>query len=109
MNTQHHPFTDSLREWRRQRKMSQLDLALAAEVSQRHVSWLETGKSQPSREMVIKLSDAMDIPLRERNSILNAAGFADFYQNRELNESAMEPVTQILNCLLYTSPSPRDS
>ena len=107
MNTQHHPFTNSLREWRRQRKMSQLDLALAAEVSQRHVSWLETGKSQPSREMVIKLSDAMDIPLRERNSILNAAGFADFYQNRELNESAMEPVTQILNDLLeHHNPYP---
>ena len=78
MNTQHHPFTDSLREWRRHRKMSQLDLALAAEVSQRHVSWLETGKSQPSREMVIKLSDAMDIPLRERNSIFKRGGLCEF-------------------------------
>jgi len=93
-------FTDSLREWRKHRKMSQLDLALRADVSQRHVSWLETGRSQPSREMVVRLSDAMDIPLRERNSILNAAGFAKLYSERELDDPSMAPIKNILTELL---------
>ncbi len=100
MNMQNSQFTESLREWRKHRKMSQLDLALAAEVSQRHVSWLETGRSQPSREMVVKLSEAMEIPLRERNSILNAAGFAKLYSERELDDPAMTPVKNILTEML---------
>jgi len=107
MNMQSSQFTNSLREWRKHRKMSQLDLALAAEVSQRHVSWLETGRSQPSREMVLKLSEAMDVPLRDRNSILNSAGFADMYANRDLSEPSMEPVADILNDMLaHHNPYP---
>jgi len=100
MNMHNSQFTESLREWRKHRKMSQLDLALAADVSQRHVSWLETGRSQPSREMVVKLSEAMEVPLRERNSILNAAGFAKLYSERELDDPAMTPVKNILTEML---------
>lgn len=107
MNMLSTQFTDSLRQWRKHRKMSQLDLALAAEVSQRHVSWLETGRSQPSRDMVIKLSDAMDVPLRDRNTILNSAGFADLYANRDLSEPSMEPVADILaDMLAHHNPYP---
>lgn len=100
MNVETNNFTHNLREWRRLRKMSQLELALAAEVSQRHVSWLETGRSQPSREMVLKLSDAMNVPLRERNNILNSAGFANIYTEKDLNEPAMESVKNILSEML---------
>ncbi len=100
-------FTDSLRQWRKRRKMSQLDLALAAEVSQRHVSWLETGRSNPSRSMVVKLSEAMDVPLRDRNTILNSAGFANLYTNRDLSEPSMEPVADILaDMLAHHNPYP---
>lgn len=107
MNRQSNHFTDNLRDWRKRRKMSQLDLALVAEVSQRHVSWLETGRSQPSREMVMKLSDAMDIPLRERNSILNSAGFANVYANNDLSEPSMQRVTHILEDMLaHHNPYP---
>jgi len=96
MTIQTSKFTHSLREWRKVRKMSQLDLALAAEVSQRHISWLETGRSQPSREMVVRLSEALEVPLRERNHILNAAGFAKLYSEQNLDEPSMEPIRNIL-------------
>lgn len=100
-------FTHRLREWRKYRKMSQLDLALAAEVSQRHLSWLETGKSSPSREMVVKLSNAMEVPLRERNSLLNAAGFTNLYSKLGLSEPAMQPVKNILlEMLKHHEPYP---
>lgn len=100
-------FTDNIRQWRKRRKMSQLDLALAADVSQRHISWLETGKSQPSREMIVKLSEAMSIPLRERNTILNSAGFAKLYANKNLSEPSMEPVADILaDMLKHHNPYP---
>lgn len=100
MAIQRNEFTDGLRQWRRTRKMSQLELALAANVSQRHVSWLETGRSQPSREMVLRLSDAMDVPLRERNQILNAAGFANIYSEKGLDEPSMESVRKVLTDIL---------
>lgn len=100
MNTQQSEFTNSLRQWRRFRKMSQLDLAVAADVSQRHVSWLETGRSQPSREMVLRLSDAMEVPLRDRNQFLNAAGFAAIYKESGLDEPSMESVRTVLNDIL---------
>ena len=85
-------FSTKCRHWRQFRKLSQLELALAANVSQRHVSWLETGRSQPSREMVVRLSDAMAIPLRERNVLLQSAGYAAAYQERSLDEPTMTPV-----------------
>ncbi len=107
MNTQQSEFTSSLREWRRYRKMSQLDLAVAADVSQRHVSWLETGRSQPSRDMVLRLADAMEVPLRDRNQILNAAGFAAIYTESGLDEPSMESVRQVLNDILsHHNPYP---
>ena len=107
MTIQTSKFTTSLREWRKLRKMSQLDLALAADVSQRHVSWLETGRSKPSREMVVRLSDAMEVPLRERNHILSAAGFAKLYSERNLDEPAMEPIKNVLvDMLAHHEPYP---
>lgn len=103
----HTTFDSALKLWRKQRKLSQLDLALAADVSQRHVSWLETGKSRPSREMVVRLADAMDVPLRDRNQILNLAGFANMYIERDLTEPTMEPVHQILcEMLKHHEPYP---
>ena len=70
------PFGRLLRHWRTQRHGSQLALALQADVSMRHLSWLETGKSQPSRAMVLRLAEQLDVPLRERNAMLSAAGYA---------------------------------
>jgi transcriptional regulator with XRE-family HTH domain len=100
-------FRSVCRQWRQFRKMSQLDLALAANISQRHISWLETGRSSPSRAMVIRLSDAMDIPLRERNILLQSAGFASAYRETTLNEPAMAPVLDALNhVLLHHEPLP---
>lgn len=77
---------DLLREWRQRRRISQLDLALDAGVSARHLSFLETGRSQPSREMVVLLAEQLDIPLRERNALLLAAGYAPFYRERGLDD-----------------------
>ncbi|MDA0260896.1 MAG: helix-turn-helix transcriptional regulator [Proteobacteria bacterium] len=73
-------FGHLLKEWRAFRRLSQLDLALAAESSARHVSFLETGRAQPSREMVLKLAEALEVPLRERNTLLSGAGYAPMYR-----------------------------
>ena len=100
-------FTHTLKMWRKARKLSQLDLALEANISQRHVSWLETGKSLPSREMLLKLSEALEVPLRERNSILNAAGFADVFTEKNLEEHSMQAFTNVLgNILKHHNPYP---
>ena len=80
---------DLLRHWRELRGRSQLDLALDAGVSQKHVSFVETGRSAPSRRMIVDLSDALRIPLRERNLILLAAGFAPIYGDEPLDAAAM--------------------
>jgi transcriptional regulator with XRE-family HTH domain len=74
------PFGDHLRHWRRHRRLSQLDLAHEAEISTRHLSFVETGRSVPSREMVLRLSERLDIPLRERNALLVAAGYAPMHR-----------------------------
>ena len=100
-------FMSVCRQWRQFRKLSQLDLALAANISQRHLSWLETGRSQPSREMVARLSDAMEIPLRERNVMFRSAGYAATYRETQLDEPAMAPVLGALNqVLLHHEPLP---
>src|SRR5512138_710693 len=78
-----------LRDWRRRRHQSQLALALKAGVSQRHLSFLESGRAQPSREMVLHLAEHLDIPLRDRNRLLNAAGFAPLYLERSLDDPAL--------------------
>jgi transcriptional regulator with XRE-family HTH domain len=93
-------FSKVCRQWRQFRKLSQLELALAANVSQRHVSWLETGRSKPSREMVLRLSEAMDVPLRERNALLKAAGFSAAYRESRLEDPSMAPVLHALERML---------
>ena len=82
-------FGDLIRDWRKERRMSQLELALAADVSARHISFLETGRSRPSRGMVLSLSESLGIPRASRNVLLNAAGFAQAYRARDLDEDDM--------------------
>ncbi|MEO0997263.1 MAG: helix-turn-helix domain-containing protein, partial [Pseudomonadota bacterium] len=93
-------FGRQLKTWRRQRKRSQLELALDASVSQRHLSWLETGRRQPSREMVLKLAEALDVPLRDRNDLLTSAGFAPYFQESALDEETMSPIYDALRTML---------
>jgi transcriptional regulator with XRE-family HTH domain len=89
-----------LRAWRHRRSLSQLELALEADVSSRHVSFLETGRAKPSREMVLRLAEHLDIPLRERNRLLVAAGYAPLYVERSLEEPEMTPVHRALDRFL---------
>ncbi|MDJ0925070.1 MAG: helix-turn-helix transcriptional regulator [Acidimicrobiia bacterium] len=89
-----------LKDWRAARRMSQLDLATAADVSQRHVSFLETGRARPSREMVIHLAIALNTPLRDRNAMLAAAGFSPEYPETLLTEPALDQVRGILETVL---------
>ena len=89
-----------LRHWRQARRYSQMDLALQADISSKHVSFLETGRNQPSREMILRLTQAMDVPLRDRNLILNSAGFAPVYEESGIDSplvgQAREALTRIL-------------
>jgi transcriptional regulator with XRE-family HTH domain len=89
-----------LREWRQRRRLSQLDLALEAGVSARHLSFVETGRSRPSAEMVLHLAEQLDVPLRDRNQLLLAAGYAPAYGQRDLDEPAMGPVREALDRVL---------
>ncbi|KAB2343796.1 helix-turn-helix transcriptional regulator [Actinomadura rudentiformis] len=84
-----HTVGELLRQWRHRRRLSQLDLAIAADVSARHVSLVETGKSNPSADMILRLADQLDVPLRERNRLLLAAGFAPRYTERPLDDDAL--------------------
>jgi transcriptional regulator with XRE-family HTH domain len=93
-------FGELLRTWRQARKRSQLDVAIAADISARHLSFLETGRSQPSREMVVLLAEVLDVPLRERNALLDAAGFAHRYRESGLDAPEMAPVRRSLAFLL---------
>jgi transcriptional regulator with XRE-family HTH domain len=94
------PVGDHLREWRQRRRLSQLDLALDAEISTRHLSFVETGRAQPSREMVLHLADQLEIPLRERNVILVAAGFAPVFPERRLDDPAMAAARRAVDIIL---------
>ena len=94
------PIGELLRSWRTRRNLSQLELALNAAVSARHVSFLETGRARPSPEMVIRLAEELEIPLRERNSLLLAAGYAPMYAERELDAPEMAPIRQALDRFL---------
>jgi transcriptional regulator with XRE-family HTH domain len=89
-----------LRDWRRRRRLSQLDLALEAGISARHVSFVETGRAKPSREMVLHLADQLEVPLRERNRLLLAAGSAPVYGERSLDDPEMAPVRAALDLVL---------
>ena len=89
-----------LREWRQRRRLSQLDLALAADVSARHLSFLEIGRARPSAEMVMRLAEHLDVPLRERNQLLLSAGYAPAFGQRDLDEPEMGPIRDALTRLL---------
>ncbi|PRY47750.1 transcriptional regulator with XRE-family HTH domain [Geodermatophilus tzadiensis] len=94
------PVGALLRGWRQRRRLSQLDLATDAGVSARHLSFLETGRARPSREMVLRLAEQLDVPLRERNDLLLAAGFAPAYGRRGLDAPDMAAVTRALHLVL---------
>jgi transcriptional regulator with XRE-family HTH domain len=94
------PFGILLRRWRERRRMTQADLAYAAESSTRHLSCLETGKAQPSREMIARLAEYLEIPLRDQNSLLLAAGFAPAFQERSLDDPALRPAREAVEALL---------
>ena len=91
---------DHLREWRQRRRLSQLDLACEAEISTRHLSFVETGRAQPSRDMVLRLADQLEIPLRERNVILVAAGFAPVFPQRALDDPALAAARRAVDLIL---------
>ncbi|MCP9967453.1 helix-turn-helix domain-containing protein [Actinomadura madurae] len=103
-----HTIGDLLRQWRHRRGLSQLDLAIAADVSARHVSLVETGKTNPSAAMVLRLADQLDVPLRERNRLLLAAGFAPRYTERPLDGGALSAAaTRSEACSARTSRTRR--
>ena len=89
-----------LREWRQRRRRSQLDLAVEAEVSTRHLSFVETGRSTPSRELLLHLAEHLDVPLRERNRLLLAAGYAPVYRETPLDDPSMAPVRDAIDRVL---------
>src|SRR5258708_30197650 len=89
-----------LKRWRNARRMSQLELALAADVSPRHLSFLEAGRAKPSREMLLRLSRVLDVPFRESNVLLQAAGFAAVYRETSLDEPEMEGMRHALQLIL---------
>jgi len=91
---------EHLRQWRTRRRMSQMDLALEAEISTRHLSFLETGRAKPSREMVLHLSDQLEIPLRERNVILVAAGYAPVFPERSLDAPELASARRAVDVIL---------
>ena len=93
-------FARLLKEWRQRRRLSQLDLALSSGASQRHVSFLESGRANPSRKMILQLSETLDVPLRERNAWLSAAGFAPLFEARPLDDPQMGQVMSAVRMML---------
>lgn len=89
-----------LREWRGRRRLSQLDLAYDAEISPKHLSFIETGRAQPSREMILRLAGQMEIPLREQNVLLTAAGFAAVFPERSLSDESLDAASQAVDLIL---------
>jgi transcriptional regulator with XRE-family HTH domain len=94
------PVGEQLRHWRERRRLSQLELAVDADVSTRHLSFVETGRSRPSRDMVLHLAERLDVPLRERNHLLLAAGYAPAYAETPLDSSSLAPVTAAMRQIL---------
>jgi transcriptional regulator with XRE-family HTH domain len=94
------PVGMHLRNWRERRRRSQLELALDAEISARHLSFLETGRSQPSRDMLLRLAERLDVPLRERNELLVAAGFAPLFPERGLDDPKLEAARRAIDLVL---------
>jgi transcriptional regulator with XRE-family HTH domain len=100
MNTPSRHIGEQLRGWRQRRRLSQLELACEADISARHVSFVETGRSLPSREMLLRLSERLAIPLRERNLLLLAAGFAPVYSERRLDDPALGQMSKAVALVL---------
>jgi transcriptional regulator with XRE-family HTH domain len=98
--SQPHSFAASLRRWRRHRGLSQLDLAGRSEISQRHLSFLELGRAAPSRDMVMRLAAALDVPLRQHNALLIAAGFAPVWRQTDLAAPELSEVSRALDYML---------
>ena len=98
VETQHFPHL--LKHWRQRRRLSQLDLALSSGVSQRHVSFLESGRAKPSRGMILQLSETLEVPLRDRNDWLTAAGFAPVFKARPLDDPQMSQVMSAVRMML---------
>lgn len=94
------PFGPHLRYWRQMRRMSQFDLAHEAALSTRHLSCVETGRASPSREVVLRLADRLEVPLRERNQLLVAAGYAPMYRQRGLDDPTMAAARKAIDLLL---------
>ena len=98
---------DHLREWRQRRHLSQLDLAVDAEISARHLSFVETGRAAPSRDMVLRLAERLEVPLRERNVLLVAAGYAPAFPQRSLDDPALAAAREAINLVLKAhEPNP---
>jgi transcriptional regulator with XRE-family HTH domain len=94
------PIGQLVRSWRESRHLSQLDLATEADISQRHLSFIESGRAAPSRDMVLLLAEQLDVPLRERNTLLLAAGFAPVFRHREPGDPALERAKAMLGRVL---------
>ncbi len=94
------PAGEVLREWRQRRRMTQLDLALEADISAKHLSFLETGRAQPSRDMVLNLAEQLEMPLRERNSLLVAAGYAPVYGERSIADPSLAKAREAIELVL---------
>jgi transcriptional regulator with XRE-family HTH domain len=93
-------FPTELRRWRMSRRLSQLELAIRADTTQRHVSFIERGRSRPGRNVVVRLAESLDLTLRERNELLLAAGFAPAFPESSLYDAALQPVCQALDTIL---------
>ncbi len=89
-----------LRDWRQRRRLTQLDLSLRAEVSARHLSFVETGRARPTSSMILQLAEQLDVPLRERNALLLAGGFAPAYPEHALTETPMAAISAAINAIL---------
>lgn len=100
MNAMVKPVGHLLREWRQHRRMTQMDFANEAEISTKHLSFLETGRAQPSRHMLLRLTELLDVPLRERNTLLIAAGFAPMYAERKLDDPALAAARRAVDIVL---------
>src|SRR5919206_2526348 len=100
MMTTVRPVGDLLREWRGRRRMSQLDLACGADISTRHLSFVETGRAQPSRDMVLHLAERLEVPLRERNVLLLSAGYAPVFGERALHDPALRHTRHAVDLVL---------
>ncbi|HXL20619.1 MAG TPA: helix-turn-helix transcriptional regulator, partial [Streptosporangiaceae bacterium] len=94
------PVGELLRQWRERRRLSQLDLSIQADISTRHLSFVETGRSRPTPAMIIRLTEHLDVPLRERNTLLLAAGYAPAYPQHGLHEPELGSVRAALGQVL---------